>query len=72
MIVAESVWRKTVLPPAANLKQAIARLNETGLQIILVLDERDGLLGTVTDGDIRRALLKDIALVAYVAGDLKW
>jgi dTDP-glucose pyrophosphorylase/predicted transcriptional regulator len=67
VIVAESVWRKTVLAPAANVKQAIAKLNETGLQIILVLDERDGLLGTVTDGDIRRALLKDIALDAPVS-----
>lgn len=64
MSVPEQVWRKTVLPPGATVKEAIANLNETGLQIILVLDERDYLIGTITDGDIRRALLRGLQLTA--------
>lgn len=51
-----------MLPPGSTIKQAIAKLNETGLQIVLVLDKNDILLGTVTDGDIRRGLLRGLGL----------
>jgi hypothetical protein len=60
--IAEKIWRTTVLPLNSNIKQAIAKLNETGLQIVLVLDAKDILLGTVTDGDIRRGLLRGLTL----------
>ena len=62
MSIAEKIWRTTVLPLSSNIKQAIAKLNETGLQIVLVLDAKDILLGTVTDGDIRRGLLRGLTL----------
>lgn len=62
MSVSEQIWRTVVLPLKSTIKQAIANLNETGLQIVLVLDEGDVLLGTVTDGDIRRGLLRGLAL----------
>lgn len=71
MSVAESVWRRTVLPLDSNIKQAIAKLNETGLQIVLVLDENDTLLGTVTDGDVRRALLKDLTLDSPISSVMR-
>ncbi len=71
MSVAESVWRHTVLPPDSNIKQAIAKLNETGLQIVLILDQNDILLGTVTDGDIRRGLLKDLPLDSPVSSVMR-
>jgi dTDP-glucose pyrophosphorylase len=60
--VSEKIWRTTVLPPNSSIKQVIAKLNDTGLQIVLVLDENDILLGTVTDGDIRRGLLRGLTL----------
>lgn len=62
MSIAEKIWRTTVLSLSSNIKQAIAKLNETGLQIVLVLDAKDILLGTVTDGDIRRGLLRGLTL----------
>ncbi len=62
MSISEKIWRTTVLPLSSNIKQAIAKLNETGLQIVLVLDAKDILLGTVTDGDIRRGLLRGLTL----------
>ena len=62
MSIAEKIWRTVVLPLKSTIKQAIAKLNETGLQIVLVLNEGDVLLGTVTDGDIRRGLLRGLAL----------
>lgn len=39
------------------IKQAMQRLNETGERILFVVDEHNRLLGTLTDGDVRRGLL---------------
>lgn len=40
----------------------IRQIEENSLQIVLVVDEEKKLLGTVTDGDIRRAILRGIDL----------
>jgi dTDP-glucose pyrophosphorylase len=55
-------WRKAVLAAGSTLKQAIQNLDESALQIILVVAEQDVLLGTLTDGDIRRGLLRGLDL----------
>lgn len=59
-------WRETILTQAATVAEAIANLNASGLQIAMVVDEEGQLLGTITDGDIRRALLRGITLTAPV------
>lgn len=41
-----------------TIKQAIQRLNEKGGKILFVTDEHGKLIGTLTDGDIRRGLMK--------------
>jgi len=53
-------WRKALLPPSTTLKEAIRNLDASALQIILVVTEDDVLLGTLTDGDIRRGLLRGL------------
>lgn len=55
-------WKKTLLPPSATIKQAISCLNRSATQIILINDLKGRLLGTLSDGDIRRALLKGFTL----------
>lgn len=47
-----------------NIESAIETIHKAGLRIGLVVDQEEKLLGTVTDGDIRRALLshKDMSL----------
>lgn len=55
-------WRKTLLSGSATLRQAIRNLDESGAQIILVVSAGDILVGTLTDGDIRRGLLKNLDL----------
>ena len=40
-----------------NLKESMQKLNDTAEKILFVTDENDKLLGTVTDGDIRRGLI---------------
>lgn len=59
-------WRKALLPAAANLQQAIRSLNESALQIALVVGPDLSLLGTITDGDIRRGLLRGLDLGSTV------
>lgn len=55
-------WRQALIHPDASIISAIECLDRTALQIVLVVDELYTLLGVVTDGDIRRALLKRIDL----------
>lgn len=61
------LWRKTLVGPQASIQEAIRQLDATGLQICLVVDEDNLLLGTVTDGDVRRALLRGLDLKGPVA-----
>lgn len=55
-------WRKTLLPLSSTLQEAIRNLNASSLQIALVVEPGDSLVGTLTDGDIRRGLLRDMSL----------
>lgn len=55
-------WRKALLPADATLQKAIRNLDETALQIALVVSPDGILVGTVTDGDIRRGLLRGLDL----------
>lgn len=50
-------WERVLLPPQATLRDAMEVINAAGSQVALVVDERRRLLGLLSDGDIRRALL---------------
>ena len=59
-------WRKALLPPDATLHQAIRSLVDSSLQIVLVTAADAVLIGTITDGDIRRGLLRGLDLTSPV------
>jgi len=59
-------WRNILLNPAHKVRDALEIINSESLRIALVVDEGKKLLGVVTDGDIRRGLLKDITLESNV------
>ena len=59
-------WRKTLVSPASTIGDVIINLNSSSLQIVLVVSPEDVLLGTVTDGDIRRGLLRGLNLKSSV------
>lgn len=44
-----------------SIKEAIRQLNDNRLQILVVVNEEGCLAGTITDGDIRRAILGNIS-----------
>ncbi|MCG3701773.1 nucleotidyltransferase family protein [Aliarcobacter butzleri] len=46
----------------STIKEALQIIDNGALQIALVVDENDILIGTLTDGDIRRGLLKGLDL----------
>ena len=56
------LWRNALLPVNATLQQAIRNLDETGLQISMVISSEGELVGTLTDGDVRRGLLRGLSL----------
>ncbi len=61
-----ATWQDAVLPPSASISEAIESLNIHGLKIILCVDSTNRLLGTVTDGDVRRAMLQGVALSDHI------
>lgn len=58
----EQIWRKAILPLHATIQQAISNLDEVAIKIVLVVNDTGELEGTISDGDIRRGLLKGLGL----------
>jgi dTDP-glucose pyrophosphorylase len=56
-------WRTSLLPRNASLLEAIHSLDTSGLQIAILVED-DTLIGTLTDGDIRRGLLRGLTLAS--------
>lgn len=53
--------------PDSTIIKALEIINNGTVQIALVVDENERLLGTVTDGDVRRGILKGISLEAPIS-----
>lgn len=62
MKISEKMWRRTILPIHSNIEQAIRNLEQTSFKIILIVNEKGELEGTISDGDLRRGLLKGLDL----------
>ena len=60
--LAEEFWREAILPANATIQQAIRNLDQASIRIVLVVNEKTELEGTISDGDIRRGLLKGLDL----------
>lgn len=59
-------WKKVLIPFDTPLRKTIEVIDNEALKIALVVDKDNRLLGTVTDGDIRRGILRGCALEASV------
>lgn len=51
---------KIKLSPNATIKQALKTISKGAVKIAIVVDKKNKLLGTLTDGDIRRGFLKGL------------
>ena len=55
-------WTESLLPPAATLLDVMTNLNKTGTRIVNICDAENRLIGIITDGDLRRALVKGLGM----------
>jgi len=55
-------YKNILLKPTSTIKEALNIIDRGAMQIALVVDENEKLLGTLTDGDIRRGLLNNLSL----------
>ncbi len=51
-------WQSILVKPTETLINTMKIIDESSLQFAAIVDEKNHLLGTVTDGDIRRSLLR--------------
>lgn len=66
MTINKDSWKRVLVSPNHTVISAIEKIDQEALQILLVVDEQDVLLGVITDGNIRRHLLKHGSLDAPV------
>ena len=67
MNTSEQIWRQAIMPASATIAQAIGNLDKIAIKIVLVANEIGVLEGTISDGDIRRGLLKGLDLNSPLA-----
>jgi len=59
-------WQSVVIQKTATIRAALAAINDARSAFAMVVGERNRLLGTLSDGDIRRALLAGATLESPV------
>ncbi len=55
-------YKNILLKPTSTIKEALKIIDSGAMKLALVVDGNEKLLGTLTDGDIRRGLLNDLSL----------
>lgn len=62
MNASDGGWRQVVLPEQSTIQGAISNLDNSSQKIVLIVTHDGRLAGTISDGDIRRGLLKGLDL----------
>ena len=60
-------WNNVLIKPDNSIRNALEIINSEALRVALVVDKSQHLVGIVTDGDIRRGLLKNLSLAEPVS-----
>ncbi len=55
-------WANACVKPQSSILETLKLIDSSAMQIALVIDDEGKLLGTATDGDIRRGILQGITL----------
>jgi CBS domain-containing protein len=55
-------YKNITLSQNSTIKEALKIIDSGAMKLAIVLDENEKLIGTVTDGDIRRGLLGNLSL----------
>lgn len=60
-------WKDVLIHPETTIIQTMKLIDETTMQFAAVVDGNSTLLGTVTDGDIRRGILNELSLESPIS-----
>lgn len=55
-------WKKVLVSPGTSIRETIRVIDQGAVKIALVVDQGNRLVGTVSDGDVRRGILKGCGL----------
>jgi predicted transcriptional regulator len=65
-----SIPQNLCVPPGTTIRVTLEAITKNGRQVALVTDPDDRLLGIVTDGDVRKALLRGAHLEAPIGENM--
>ena len=60
MSISENFWTQAILPINSTVGEVFINLNKVAIQIVMVVNSDGVLEGTISDGDLRRGLLKGL------------
>ena len=66
MLVNDKILRQALVSVNSTIKDVIKNLDQVGIKIVLIVNEKNELQGTVSDGDVRRGLLKHLDLNSHI------
>ena len=66
MILKKNNYKKNLFKKNNSIIDAIKKINLLNLKFLIILNEKNSLVGTVTDGDLRRAIVNKISLTESV------
>ena len=55
-------WEKAVIHLTSTIRDAMDAIADSRCHICIIVDEKGSLVGTVTDGDIRRGILNSLTV----------
>jgi len=58
--ISEKIWHQAILLHNSSIHDAIKNLDKVAIKIVLVVNDEGRLEGTISDGDIRRGLLRGL------------
>ena len=66
MNVIEKIYCQAILPLDSTIQDVISNLDKVAIKIVLIVNESGVLEGTISDGDIRRGLLRGLGLKSHI------
>ena len=54
-------YRKVIVRQGTFIKEALKQMNEAAMQVLIVVNNENKIVGIVTDGDVRRGIIENIS-----------
>lgn len=64
----EKLWRQAILSVDSTIHQVIQNLDVVAIKIVMIVNDNRELIGTISDGDVRRGLLRGLGLDSPIEG----